>query len=385
MVFKRIICVLPGIWMLFLLGCGPKAMSPKAALDTPRHHVANGYTLLDAGKINSASGEFSRAIALGPKYAPAHIGLGLAYGYGEDFSHGLKSMAAARNYAKGGEEKVAVNIGYMRLYIMGRESITKDWLNLSEREFRAAKKTANDSPGPYYYMGLAYKAAYRFNLAIEQFTRVLSLDGRYVSEADREYALLQKIKRAMPGSSVGKHLALVEKTTRADVAALFIQELNIEKWLKKSQQQPGDTSFESPDDTFVTSVTIKVSPATDIGENPLKADIDAVIAMGIKGLQPYPDHTFKPEKSLTRAEFAMMLEDILIKVTGVDQLATRFIGTPSPFPDLRNDQPFFNAVMTCTTRGMMTVKDLITGVFDPMGSVSGAEAVLGIRTLKSQF
>ncbi|MEE8400180.1 MAG: S-layer homology domain-containing protein [Desulfobacterales bacterium] len=385
MIFRKTSYVLLGICMLFLFGCGPKVMSPKAALDTPEHHVKNGHTLLDAGKIDAAGREFVRAIELGPKHAPAHTGLGLVYGHRDDFIRGLKSMATARDYAKATEEKVAVNIGYIRLYTMGQGSIAKNWLVLSEREFKAASKTAADLPGPHYYMGLAYKAAYRFNTAIERFARVLSLDKGYVSEADRQYALLQKIQRAMPGSSVGKHLALVEETTRADVAALFIQELNIEKWLKKSQQEPTDTSFESPDNTFVTSVTIKVSPATDIGNSPLKADIDAVIAMGIKGLQPYPDHTFKPEKPLTRAEFAMMMEDILIRVTGVEQLATRFIGTQSPFPDLRNDLPFFNAVMTCTTRGMMVVKDLVTGVFDPMGPVSGAEAVLGIRTLKTQF
>ncbi len=81
----------------------------------------------------------------------------------------------------------------------------------------------------------------------------------------------------------------------------------------------------------------------------------------------------------------MMIEDILIKITGVDELATRFIGSVSPFPDLRNDLPYFNAVITCTTRGIMVAKDLATGEFAPMDTISGADALLSIRALKLQL
>jgi len=75
----------------------------------------------------------------------------------------------------------------------------------------------------------------------------------------------------------------------------------------------------------------------------------------------------------------------LIKITGVEELATRFIGSVSPFPDLRNDLPYFNAVMLCTTRGIMAAKDLKSGEFDAMGNVSGAEALLSLRVLKTQL
>ncbi len=88
---------------------------------------------------------------------------------------------------------------------------------------------------------------------------------------------------------------------------------------------------------------------------------------------------------INRAEFAMMIEDIMIKITGVEGLATRFIGSISPFPDLRSDLPYFNAVILCTTRGIMVAKDLRTGEFDAMGDVSGAEALLSLRILKTQL
>jgi hypothetical protein len=68
-------------------------------------------------------------------------------------------------------------------------------------------------------------------------------------------------------------------------------------------------------------------------------------------------------------------------VTGDQKVATKFIGSPSPFPDLRSDLPYYNAVMVSTTRGIMETKDMATGEFDSMGSVSGADALLIIRRL----
>jgi len=385
MFVRKIFFVLATISVLFLFACGPKAMAPKAELDTPGHHVTNGNKLLKAGKIDIAYREFNRAKELNPKFSPAYVGLGLVEGFRNDFIKGLKTMKTAKKYARGDEQKIAVNVGFMRLYIMGKENVDKNWLKLVEEEFDKAILIAKDVSEPYFHMGLAYKMSYKFRQAVDQFSRVLELDNGYIAEADKEYALVQKIERAMPGSKIAKKIALVEKITRADVAALFIEELKVDEVFKKRMPKKFDSAFKSPEKQLETGTYVKVPQATDIDDHVLKADIDAAIEIGIKGLQPFPDHTYKPYQTITRAEFAMMIEDILIKLTGVDDLATRFIGSVSPFPDLRNDLPYFNAVMICTTRGIMVAKDLATGEFDKMGPVSGADALLSIRVLKSQI
>jgi len=385
MFYRKIFIMLAAISLLFLYACGPKAMAPKAELDTPEHHVVNGNKLLKTGKIDAAFREFNRAKELNPKFSPAYVGLGLVEGLKDDFKNSLKTMKKARKYARGDEQKIAVNVGFMRLYIMGKENVDKNWLKLIEKEFDKAVLISKDVSAPYFYMGLAYKMSYKFRQAVDQFSRVLELDNGYIAEADKEYALVQKIERAMPGSKIGKKIALVEKITRADVAALFIEELKVDEIFKKRVQKKFDPAFKSPEKQLETETSVKILPATDIDDHVLKADIDAVIEIGIKGLQPFPDHTYKPYQTITRAEFAMMIEDILVKLTGVDDLATRFIGSVSPFPDLRNDLPYFNAVMICTTRGIMVAKDLATGEFDAIGPVSGADALLSIRMLKSQI
>ncbi len=383
--FKNLLFVIAGLCLLVLSACGPKAMAPEAELDTPMHHVKNGNKMLKAGKIDAAFREFNRAKELDPKYSPAYVGLGLVYGLKGEYENGFKHLKIGNKYADGNEQKIAVNVGYMRLFIMGKDKIDKDWLEEVESKFKRSINIDPEVSAPYFYMGIAYKMSFEFQKAAGQFSKVLDLDKEFVKEADKEYAIIQKIQRAMPGSVVGKKIALLDQITRADVAALFIEELEIDELFHKRTPKKFNTAFKDPEKKFVSGEYVKVPPATDIEDHVLKVDIDAVIAIGIKGLQPYPDHTYKPYKIITRAEFAMMIEDILIKITGDENLATRFIGNESPFPDLRSDLSFFNAVMVCTTRNILEVKDVSTGEFDPKGSVSGAESLLSIRTLKSQL
>jgi len=96
-----------------------------------------------------------------------------------------------------------------------------------------------------------------------------------------------------------------------------------------------------------------------------------------------PAGTLRVELGQTQAEFALMMEDILIKATGDEALATRFIDSQSPFPDIRSDMSYFNAVMVCTSRNIMTARDVATGEFAPQGTVPGADALLAIRQMKT--
>lgn len=385
MLYGKKILYLSVVLLCLLAACGPKAEAPRAELDTPQHHVKNGNKLLENGKMDAAFYEFNRARELDPAYAPAYIGLGLVEAYRGEFANGLKTLKTARKYGRNEEEKRAVSVGFMRVYILGGAKIDKDWLGLVEEEFDTAKKYGPEHPEAYYYMGVAYKLSFEFARASEQFKKVLGLNTDFIAEADREYALTQKIERAMPGSIYGKKIALLEQITRADAAALFIEELKIDELYAKRTPKKFDSSYQSPEKEFASGQYVKAAPATDINDHVLKADINAVIEIGIKGLQPFPDHTYRPDQMVSRAEFAMMVEDILIKITGSDGLSTQFIGSKSPFPDLRSDLPYFNAVLTCTTRGIMTAKVIRTGEFDALGLISGADALLSIRALKSQL
>ena len=383
-----------GISLAVFVGCA-KERAPESVMDTPEHHVFNGMKSFDKGELNEAQREFKLALELDRKYGPAHVGMGLVYGArsveAQDekeierlVDESFDSLKKGKQYARDKEQKVLARVGYIRVY-----SITKpdDWLDDAEQNFDYAVLDDPEAPAPYFYMGEAYKQAYEFAEAADKYRKVLDLDTEYTAEANRAWELVQKIQRASPGTTVGKQIALVEAISRADVAALFVQELKLEEVYEKLSIKTFDTEFKAPKSgqEMETETVVKLPPATDISDHVLRHDINTVIRIGIRGLEPYPNHTFRPDEEITRASYAMMLEDILIKATRDDKLATRFFGNASPFPDLRNDLPYFNAVMVCTSRNIMTVADARTGEFSPLGPVAGADALLAIRELKEQL
>lgn len=365
----------------FVFSCAPEVRKPLSQLDTPEHHTYTGLKLLNQGKYQYAEREFELALQLDPKFSKAYVGLGLTKAYKRDFEKAFDLMKNGWSYAKTKDEKVFVHIGKIRLYTMSKEN--KDWLERAKEQFNYTIALDPKSSAAYYFMGLAYKVGLEFDLAGKMFSKVLDLNNSHVGEADNQWKLIHKIQRAMPGTITGKRIAIVESITRADVAALFMEELKIDVLYQKRTKKTFDTSFKYPGKLKAKKENKAV--ATDIAEHPLRADIEGILEIGVRGLENYPDDAFHPNDLITRANYAMMIEDILIKVTGEKDLAIKFIGSASPFPDLRSDLPYFNAVMVVTSRGIMQAKDFTTGEFAPLGSVSGVDALLVIRNMKEQL
>ncbi len=361
-------------------GCGPKAAPSTSVMDSPEYHYKTGLRYLDKDQPDDALKSFDRAIALDPKSPLGYIGKGLALGRKGDFKPAFENMSKGKSLDKG----IEANIGLIRLHSMQR---AKGWLPEAEDEFKAAGKKDPNSAPLHYYMGMAYKVSFDFDKAAEMFRKVLDLNKEFTNEANAEWALIQKIQRAAPGTEIGKKIALIDRIDRADVAALFDQEMSLEKLYTKRGTRTYDTSFKAPTESSTKinpETIIKMEPATDIANHWLKPSIDAVLKLQIRGLEAGPDHTFDPDKLITKGEFALMLEDILIKVSGDEKLATKFLGATSPFPDIRNDQYFFSAAMTATSRGYIEA-DKATGEFKPGDPVSGADALLSIRAFKDQL
>ncbi len=369
-------------WGLMMTSCAKPPRKPEAALDTPEHHVFSGNKLLEKGDLSGAQREFELAIQLDRKYSPAFVGMGLIFGSQKIFEKAYENMKKGKKLAAKPDDKVNAHVGMIRLYSLERK---EKWIEKAFDEFEAAIKINAKSSAIYYYMGKAYKFAFNFDKAGEMFKKVLDLNDKYLIEADSEWKAVQKIQRAAPGSLIGKKIALIEEISRADVAALFIQELLLEKLYEKRTPKRFDTSFQAPGKKFEADRIVKAEAATDIQNHVLRTDIVTVMKLGVRGLEPSPDHKFFPDNKINRAAYAMMIEDILIKVSGDEKLATKFIGSKSPFPDLRSDLPYFNAIMAMTSRGVMEAKDLSTGEFAPDGTVSGADALLIIRKLKDEL
>jgi len=63
---------------------------------------------------------------------------------------------------------------------------------------------------------------------------------------------------------MGKQIALVEHITRADVAALFVEELKLEEVYQKLNVKTFDTEFKPPKSglEMETETVVKMAPAT---------------------------------------------------------------------------------------------------------------------------
>jgi len=173
--------------MLTLFSCGPETIFLQLKLDTPGQHVATGMKFLKTDKISDAFREFNRAKELDPGYSPTYVGLGLAYGFQDDFRTGLQHMKTAASNARGSKQKTGVSVGIMRLYMMGREKMDGNWLERVKKEFHRAIAASNTAPGPYYYMGMAYKLSSRTEQAAPLFLKVIELNKEYSDEAKMEY------------------------------------------------------------------------------------------------------------------------------------------------------------------------------------------------------
>jgi hypothetical protein len=182
---------------------------------------------------------------------------------------------------------------------------------------------------------------------------------------------------------VGRKIALVEHIGRADLAALYISELGIDKLVKKKRPKQYETGFSAPTDAreFKADEVVAAKAITDIDAHWAKNFIMDIVALNIRGLEPYPDHTFHPQELINRGEFAMVVEEALIAIMGDASLASKHIGTESRFPDVNSSHPSYNAICNAVDKGVLKAE--MNGEFGLPEAVSGADALLAIRALKN--
>ncbi len=395
MYWKRFFFLFLFVVVVSICGCAKKPISPISLEDTPPHHYLIGMQLIEKGNLSEAEAKFDRAIALDPDYARAYAGKALVAAIRaekqKDLEHkkveikkAIKLIEKAEDKAKDSTEKFAIYVTAIRVYTHAHP---KGWLEKAESYY---EKALNENvkqedliyyqthSAAHYFMGYAYYKAYKFRKAEDTLAKVLSeAPGKWHNQAEALYRKVQKIVRAMANytiTDVAKKIAVKDKIDRADVAALLVDELHLDRFMAGRIPVPGN----EPKAEFI--------PA-DILNNPFKNEIITVIKWHIRGLEPQYDkltqaYLFKPNEPLTRKELALILEDLLIKITGDESLATKYFGQEtSPYPDVPPTVAWYNAVMNVVSRGLMETD--LSGAFRPNDYVDGAELLLSILRLRN--
>lgn len=396
----RIIALLAAAFMIFAAGCGKQVARCTSPEDNPQHHYLRGMEALEAGKLDTAKEKFDRALYCDPKFALAQSGLAI---YSAEKSktisdirfRDVESSSAFDTLKKAGkasetpDEKFDYAVAVIRVNTALQP---KGWLEEAEDAAKDASKLKVDerkliyyqgTEAALYYMGNAYLAAKEFAKARDKYAEVLNAkrEGKWHEKADRAWKKVDKIVRAMAGitvGDVGKQIAVKDAITRGDLAALLIDEMKIDKLF----------AGRIPAQSQVDKMKAEFTPA-DILSDKFKEEILTILKWKVRGLEPkYDDNTkaylFMPGDAVKRGEMAFILEDVLIKLTGDEKLATAYFGADkSPFPDVRATSPLFNAVMNMTTRSIMESE--LSGEFRIEQPVDGAEALLAMRVLRQRL
>ena len=363
--------------------CAPKTRTAVGDMDTPKHHLNAAMKSLDRGQYTEAVREFDLAISLDYKFSQAYTGKGLAMAFLNDMKSADELFSKGWKYADTDEDKAFYHVSKIRYYTLLKKQDSK-WLKRAQGEFEDAVKLQPKSAAAHYFMGKAYKNAYEFETARDMFKKVLDLNDSYLKDSDEEWRLMDKIQRAMPGTENGKRIALVESITRADAAALFMEEMKLDVLYKKRTPPSFKTDFVDPEKAAARKSGQPQLPS-DILDHPLRADMEGVLKLGIPGLEAVGGK-FYPDDKIRKGEYAMMVVDVLMKITGDSSLATRnFEDKTSKFSDMRTDQAFYSAALLLVTKGIMEMKDPMRDEFAPLDTVAGADALLVIRKMKDEY
>ena len=360
--------------LIVFFSCGPKLKS-QSDVDTPEYHYRAGLRYIEDENYSDAIGAFERAVGLDKKYSPGWAGLGLATGLNGDLKEGRKHMEKALSK---GKKIPDVHVLDGRLWT-AHKRVEKKWMKDAKKSFERALKLDPDHEGATYYLGYAYLQNFDFSLADNEFRKLVERKGEYASKANEMWALSQKIVRAQPGTPAGKKIALLPKITRADLAVLFIEELKLPEIFERFLPQ-GTPAFQTP---AQMSVEVNAPLPPDVKGTWAERWIEEALNLGV--LEPDPDGRFYPAENLTRAGYAKAVARILVAATRDPELETRYFGeNPSRFIDVSSSHFAYPSMALCAERGIMKA-DLVTGKFDPAGTVNGADALLIIRSVQNSL
>lgn len=384
--------------MFSLASCGGPAQAPRAqkgAMDTPEYHQERGDKYLMNHQYHEAKKAYNLALELEASDSKSLSGKAVALGYlaqGDSvspatqtqvFGEGKGLLERALDSAKGKKDQARAHTYAVRFSVV-MELPKGEWYEQAKDHFDDAISLTPNDPEPYFFMAAAEAARLNYAQATEHYKKVLSIGRAYDVEADQELKRIQKVQRALPGSRFGQQVGNQRTISRADMAALLLAELRLDR-LYVSQAKALSPSFAPPASQrrMQTSAAQRMPDATDLTGHPMKDSVELILSMGIKGLEADAGHKYYPSADLTRGEFAMVIQDLLVKITKDNSLETKFVGQESPYSDVPDYHFTYNAVRTVVSHGLMQPEN--SGRFNRMGKVSGADALLAIRNLKSML
>ena len=106
---------------------------------------------------------------------------------------------------------------------------------------------------------------------------------------------------------------------------------------------------------------------------------------GVAEPEMFAGGPYRPDDPITRIELAAIIQNIIIRATGMQDIAAMYLNRRSPFSDVPTVSPCFNAVMLSATWGIMTTQVSNQEQFDPLGPESGPGMLKTLYRLKEKI
>jgi tetratricopeptide (TPR) repeat protein len=350
--------------VLFLfLACAEKVRKPKAEKPPAfRSLYEDGLSLLEKGDIEEAKKVFNKITAIRSDVAEGYAGLALSEAEEKNFDN-------AMNYARRAIEKepasVAALFAMARIMTLSHEDLAG--LQKAVQLFDRAIDLAPRNDRLHYYKGLTLKKAQDYEKAIHAFIKALAIEGPYAKRAEIELHTLRHVERLKPDSKQSWKIGLKEAIARGDLAYFLVEELDLPGLIKK--YRPDDRSAIGKTGSLVI---------TDIADHPAKEKIYLLVRLDI--MDVYPDQTFKADKALTRAHFAVTLQRLLVYLSRDESIQTRYSGTSSTISDVPSTHYAYNAVRVMIDLDIMQTSD---DAFHPSETISGMTALAAMNEISS--
>jgi len=363
---KKIVIII-GMSLLFF-GCARKPAPEKSMneADSAEQHTVTGMLLLEQSDTKLATSQCKRALALEPNNSSAYGCLAIIQG-NKDF------LQQAKSSVKNDLELFRYNMAAIRVLDMQKaeESYAK---------IKTLKKLQlpyyKDSAAADYFLALRYFRENKFEHARKYSAKVFEIENAKFTVLSKD--LWEKTDNVIRTFKLtdftitAKKLVLKEKIKRVDVAVVLEDELHLARLMKGA--------FRLGSKTYARNVS------EDILNHPNLPQIAVFYKYGLRGLEPKiiaSKELFLPNAFITRAEFSLLLEDILSKAIGDTKMKTKYFGNKSLFVDVKNNDYDFNAINTAVARGFLQADR--NAAFRPYEYLSGLELLKAIAVIKEEI
>ena len=366
---------------------------------SPEITVGLGFLELRAGNPRASERLFEHSLSMRPDFAAASTGYFLAALAGSDQEaalarlHRVRPEETQRALALRFESNLRLNVAEARL--------TKARALMGERRYSEAATAfvevldvASEGAGLYLETAEAELAAGLVERAIQHAERATELDDsddesfRVLGEACAAAGDLGAARNAFRAAVALRSgdQALRERLTRIESdyqrANLPEEYASIRESERLTREQLASLlffEFRSAFDEIGNEANVI---ATDIWKSWAYEPIRRVL--GAEILEVFPNHTFQPEAFVDRIYFARALSATVRKLTpDVYAAARRSPSFRQNFSDLSSSNASYEFAALAISLGLLIPSE--NGSFDPLGLVSGAEAVLAMEMLSAHM